>query len=379
MTTSLATMIRLRGIQNQTRKLFENMDDIHYRLQFHHDLSPMGWHLAHGLFIENYWLHEVIQGDNQFTHDKSLYLPQNCPKPERGPRLPPLKDLIQEIHQQQDDNDLLLLEKTPPLSDHPLFKDEYIENFIIQHYAQHYETIHMVLNQVAIKQDKGHYFPETKLKPQPLIKNISQVKQGDYLVGGEKPFSYDNELPAFNTHLNDFFIAHTPVTNGEYLQFIESNGYLEQEYWSKQGWNWRTENNILFPEHWKQNSSQEWYGINEQGAHDLNGKEFVCGLSHYEASAFAKWAGARLPHEHEWETAARLELLKNNTEVWEWCNNTFHPYDGFTTFPYDEYSKPWFDDSHYVLKGASQYTRPEIKRASFRNFSCLTRGISLPA
>ena len=92
------------------------------------------------------------------------------------------------------------------------------------------------------------------------------------------------------------------------------------------------------------------------------------GISFHEAQAFSHWARARLPHEHEWEAAVKSEQLHNTGQVWEWCANTFHPYQGFSAFPYDEYSKPWFDDNHYVLRGASRHTRPEIRRASFRNF-----------
>lgn len=368
MSTSLATMIRLRAIQNKTRQLFEGMSDIHYRLQYHHDLSPAGWHLGHGMFIENYWLHEVICGDNQYTKDTSLYIPEKCPKPERGPRLPPLKQLLQEIQQQQDDNDILLMEKTPPLSNHALFKNEYIENFIIQHYAQHYETIYMVLTQIAIKADKGNHIPTKTLTSSNINRDMTHIKQGEYLVGGEEFLSYDNELPKHQLTLDDFYISNAPVTNAEYLGFIEDNGYSRKELWCEEGWKWREQNNIQQPEHWKQNSQQQWYAIKHQGACDLVSDQPIYGISHYEAQAFSNWANARLPHEHEWETATRLGQLKNNSNVWEWCSNTFYPYDNFKAFPYDEYSKPWFDSKHFVLKGASPHTRNEIKRASFRNF-----------
>lgn len=369
MSTSLATMIRLRAIQNKTRKLFEGMSDINYRLQFHHDLSPAGWHLGHGLFIENYWLHEIIGNDKQYTeHEASLFIPENCPKPSRGPKLPPLNELLLKAQEQQDRNDLLLMEMIPPFSEHALFKDEYIENFIIQHYAQHYETLHMVLSQIAIKQDKGNYKPQSILSAMPLSRNMSHIKHGDYTVGGEKPYSYDNELPAHHIHLDNYYIASTPVTNCEFLSFIEDQGYNREELWSKEGWQWLEESNITQPEHWKQNKQQHWYAINHLGPFDLLDHEFVSGLNHYEASAFANWAQARLPHEHEWETAARLEQIKHTTDVWEWCNNTFEAYEGYQAFPYNEYSSPWFDQNHYVLKGASHITRPEIKRASFRNF-----------
>ena len=369
MSTSLPTMIRLRAIQNITRKLFDNMSDINYRLQFHHDLSPAGWHLGHVLFIENYWLHEVIGNDNQFTKDDAkLFIPENCPKTSRGPKLPPLNELLMKAGNQQDSNDLLLMEMTPPYSDHPLFKDEYIENFIIQHYAQHFETIHMILSQIQIKQDRGQYIPQNELTAQSLSRNMSHIPEGEYLVGGEKPLAYDNELPVHTVHLKNVYIANTPVSNSEYLAFMQDSGYARNELWSEDGWKWCKDNNIKQPEHWKQNKQQQWYGINYQGAHDLPGNEFVSGISHYEASAFATWAQARLPHEHEWETAVREELITHTADVWEWCNNTLYPYEGYQPFPYNEYSSPWFDDKHFVLKGASHITRPEIKRASFRNF-----------
>jgi len=365
-------MIRLRAIQNKTRKLFEGMSDIHYRLQFHHDLSPAGWYLGHGIFIENYWLHEVIQSDNQFTADKSLFFARNCPLFERGPRLPVLQPLVEEISAQQDSNDLLLMEKSPPLSEHPLFKDEYIENFIIQHYAQHYESIYMVLNQIALKKhnrDKVNhpYKPESTLKPLALIKNISHINSGDYYIGGEWPFSLDKELPSHEIQLDDFFIANTPITNAQYLLFIEDNGYKNKNFWTDAAWQWRESNKILHPEYWSQNKHKQWYGINHMGPYELNSNDPVYGISHHEASAFAKWAGARLPHEHEWETAARLELIKCTTSVWEWCSNPLYPYKGFKFFPYEDQLPPGFDNKHYVLKGASPHTRPEIKRASFRN------------
>ena len=368
MSTSLATMIRLRAVQNKTRQLFTDMNDLAYRLQFHPDLSSMGWHLGHGIFIENYWLHEVIANNKAFTADDSLFIPENCPRPERGPRLPPLQQLLAQAQEQQDSNALLLIEKIPPLSQHPLFKDEYIENFLIQHYAQHYETLHMALTQMCIKQDKGDYQPEQPLTSQALCKSVASIEQGLYPVGGEWPFSYDNELPAHETELQAFHIAHKPVTNAEFCWFMEQDGYNTESLWSKEGWQWKTEHNIQHPDHWKQNPQQQWYGIKHDGAYTLEPDTPVHGISHYEACAFARMANARLPHEHEWETAVRLGIIQNTASTWEWCHNTFYAYEGFKAFPYHEYSTPWFNEPHYVLRGASAYTRPEIKRAAFRNF-----------
>lgn len=385
MSTSLSTLIRLRAIQNLTRQLFNNLNDIQYRLQFHPGLSPAGWYLGRGIFIENYWLHEVIQNDNQFTANKPLFTADHCPPAQRGPRLPALKTTLENMSAQQDENDLLLMYKTPPLSEHPLFKDEFIENYIIQQYALQYESIYSVLNQIALKkhhaQKKRHpYKPQIPLTSQALIKDITHIKAATYGVGGEWPLSSDNELPAHEIQLNDFFIANTPVTNGQYLLFIEDGGYQNKTLWSDEGWQWRTKNNIQQPEHWHQNPQQQWYASHHPGKNnlevaDLHINDAVYGISFHEASAFADWAGARLPHEHEWETAARLEAIKQTTQVWEWCHNIFRPYQGFKAFPDDPHQTVNFDhrhankydDKHYVLKGASQHTRPELKRASFRN------------
>lgn len=372
MATSLSTLIRLRAIQNKTRQLFENLNDIQYRLQYHPDLSPAGWYLGNGLFIENFWLHECMQNNTQFTQNKSLYAAALCPKAEQGPRLPPLQSLLQNMPSQQDDNDLFLMEVIPPLSDHPLFKNEYIENFIIQNYAHNFEAIHMVLAQAALKlQQKKHqpqpYPVKSVLQPQALIKNISHIDAGDYEVGGEWPLSLDNELPAHKIHVPAFSIANTPVSNGQFLRFIEDGGYHNKKLWNDAGWQWREDRQIQRPQYWCQNPQQHWYGVNHQGPHDLNINDAVNGLSHYEAIAFANWAHARLPHEHEWETAAKLEKIKCTTDVWEWCSNTFSPYAGFKPFPFDLPTKNEFSEQHYILKGASQYTRPELKRAAFRN------------
>jgi len=367
--TSLTTMIRLRAVQNKSRELFENMNDVDYRLQFHKDLSALGWHLGHGFFTENYWLHEIIQGNSSLTLPSAdLFISANCPKAERGPKLPKLKNLLADMIEQQDINDLLLLEMTPPLSDHPLFKDEYIQNFIIQHYARHYEAMKIIFNQIGIKKDRGKYQPEKTLTSCALSKESVSIKTGEYAIGGELPYSCDNELPQHNTHLQSFKIATHPVSNAAYLTFIEADGYQSAEYWSKDGWQWQQQNNARCPEHWATNDNGEWYGIKQQGAFDLTASDAVYGINFYEARAFCKWAQARLPHEHEWEASVRSEKLHNTGKVWEWCNNPLFAYKGFKPFPYDEYSMPCFDNEYYVLRGASHYTRPEMRRASFRYF-----------
>jgi gamma-glutamyl hercynylcysteine S-oxide synthase len=369
MSTSLSTMIRLRAIQNKTRELFEGMNDTTYRLQFHKDLSPMGWYLGHCMFIENYWLHEIIQKNSDLTRkNQHLYSPDCCPKSERGAKLSSLKPLLQEIKEQQDINDLMLIEMIPPLSDHTLFEDEYIENFIIQNYAHRYEEMQMVLNQIAIKKDRGQYQPNELLTAKNTSSKVETLLQGEHDIGCEENLACDNEKPSFKLPLKAFNIATHPVTNAEYLSFIESGGYSNNEHWCKNGQLWLTKNNIQHPEHWSQNNNNEWYGVKHQGPFDLEAGAPLYGINYFEARAFANWAGARLPHEHEWEAGVKSGQLHNTGLAWEWCSNRFFPYEDFKPSPYDGYSKPFFDNRHYVLRGGSRHTRPEIRRASFRNF-----------
>ncbi len=372
MSTSLPTLIRLRAIQNKTRRLFEKMNDIQYRLQYHPDLNPAGWYLNHGFFMENYWLHTIIQDKPIAPADHALYIDDKGTSAERGPKLPKLQGLIDNILNQQDSNDLLLMDKVPPLSNHPLFINEYIENVIIQQYAHNYEAIFMVLYQIALKQHKRHkiehpYIPENTLTPQALVKNIIQVSSGSYSVGESSLLAHSIEKPSHEVSLNDFFITNTPVTNAQFLHFINSNGYTTKNNWSQEGWKWREQNAIYHPEFWFQCPQNNWYGIDHNGPHDLHNNDFVNGLSQYEADAFARWAGGRLPHEHEWETAARLKLIKHTTHVWEWCSNKLKPYEDFKSLPHENNPDFYNENSHYVVKGASQFTRKDLWRASLRN------------
>lgn len=368
MSTSLTTLIRLRAIQNKILRLFDDMDDHTYRHQYHTDLSPLGWHLGHCVYTENYWLHEVVQKDNRLTRkQEKLYVPENCPKPERGGKLPAKEDLLSQAHEHQDNNDLLLLEMEPPLSKHRLFDDEYLQNFLIQHYAQHYETMQMILQQKYLQETQA-YQCQTPLISRTPSMSYETVAAGVYEMGEESALAYDNELPPHPVGLASFNIASRPVSNGEYLAFIEADGYTNQTLWSEAGWQWQQSQQVQHPEHWKRDTRGDWYMIRDGQAMDIPEEQPVYGISYYEACAYARWARARLPHEFEWEAAVRNQQCPNTGKVWEWCDNTFFPYPGFRAFPYDGYSRPWFDENHYVLRGGSAYTRPEIRRASFRNF-----------
>lgn len=367
--TSLPTLARLRKVQQRLLRTTKALSETDLRTQFHPDLSAIGWHLGHCNFIENYWIHETTQNNKIFTQGHHwFYFPERNEKRLRGKRLPKLKKLFEQTEREFEHNLLLLAGTTGDLLDHPLFENEYLERFLVQHHCQHMETISMALTQRAIARHRHHFFPQRKLIAHIPEPEYAEIPEGMYLIGGDDINAYDNELPQHRELVKPFCIARLPVSNADYLSFIEHDGYNNKSLWGDEGWQWKKANGITQPNHWRKDARGWWYGLCENGPYELLAQDPVHGISHHEAAAFANWVGARLPHELEWEVATRSAAIADTGKVWEWCANEFYPYKGFKAFPYDEYSKPWFDGKHAVLRGASWYTSSDIRRPSFRNF-----------
>ena len=358
---------RLRVLQQKFLSTFSRVSEHAYRKQLHPDLSPIGWHLGHCIFTEDYWIKEkLLDHDNINDQFGKFYNPDLSPKHERGEALPPKDELITWAKQRQTNNRTLIESLPHQTKRDSLLKNNFITHFLIQHYAQHYETMMIGLRR-HIAHDSVTFKEMEKLKPTVVAKDTKLIPAGRYNVGAiPEQCAYDNEYPAHSVQLPSYRIATRPVNNGEYLQFILDGGYTQRQYWSEAGWQWCNQGQ-LHPEHWRYKTGI-WYSPNHYGAIPLDTQATVYGVCYFEAQAFAKWADARLPHEHEWEIAHRLGRLSNVYQVWEWCDNAFFPYKGFNPFPYSGYSVPYFDDQHYTLKGGSQYTQAAVKRSSFRNY-----------
>lgn len=372
-----STMLdELEDLQTKIRATGAQLDDHDYRAQYHTDLSPLGWHVGHCAFIETYWLREVILENAETTGDlHHLYFPENMPKPERGPALPAHSDHLDWCETLNQENRSLLSSPPGRLSDHKLSKNDYLGKFILQHHAQHLETMYMVLQQRALKYGAPEYSVRDVLQAAINTIQTTTLPAGNYRIGSEHaPEAFDNEVPPHTASLAEVELALHPVNNAAWLAFIEADGYNNPAWWSENGWLWRTESGKHCPEHWQQDNNGHWFGLDHNGPDDLRADDPVYGINYYEANAFVTWlnaehtAGTRLLHEYEWEAAANQSLLNNTGMVWEWCANQFHPYEGFTPFPYDNYSKPWFDNKHYVLRGGSRQSCDVVKRSSFRNF-----------
>ena len=340
-----------------------------YRRQYHPDLSPLGWHLGHCVFTEIYWLREVLLGEPaQSDLLSSFYIPELSPKTSRGFKLPPRDELCQWAKKNQQKNLALFNVILKDGLDHELMRENFLINFLEQHYAQHQETMHYILTQRALQTSNG-FMADEPLLPDTSKLDIVGIEGGCRRIGAGKTNSpYDNEHPGFELEYDGFFIARRPVNNGQYLTFMDSGGYRDDTFWSVEGRRWRSENSIDHPDHWHKDAAGNWYGHGAGGPERLTAHEPACGVSHYEAEAYAHWAGARLAHEHEWEIACQDEKLEQTGAVWEWSSNTFYPYEGFKAFPYLGYSVPYFDERHFTLKGGSRYTHEIIKRPTFRNY-----------
>ena len=358
-----------QAAQTRVRQLIEGLSNEDYREQPHPELSALGWHLAHCLYIENYWLREFLSADDSLTRNlDQLYLPEKSYKPQRGYNIPAKEQLVKQAKEYQRDNLRLISKLKADVTKQSFLTDNYLAHFILQHYDQHFETMQMALQQQALKKSFSDFQVVNQLNACITEKNTLFIEDNKCLIGSDQSIHYDNEKPAHIKQLNAFFIEKYPVSNQHYLAFMQDGGYSNQSYWNEQGWQWLQQHNIRAPDHWRQDKEGKWFGVNIKGAEELQPETALYGINYYEACAFANWAGARLPHEHEWECAKNKQLISHAGQVWEWCHNRFYPYQGFKAFPYDGYSTPWFDTPHFLLKGGSLHTQNSIRRNSFRNF-----------
>ena len=360
---------RLSTLHAQLIKQFSSYSEKDLRTQYHSDLSQLGWHLNHIAFIEQYWLREVVLGDDSRTKDfHQDYFPELIDKTERG-HLSGITDFGQ-LKTDFSDTEVLWAELTSDRYDHPLLKNNYIGWFLLQHGQQHLETMKMVLHERAQNTVPGASFTAGRLGTLDPVLPELLISAGDYEMGSNNILACDNEQAVHVETLPAFLIAASPVSNAEYMGFMHAGGYHLQGFWTDEGWLWKTKSRANAPRSWRQDDGEHWYRISLNGPEDIEANEAVSAINWYEADAFARYAACRLPHEFEWEAAMKTDssLLATTGQAWEWCNNTFFPYAGFQAFPYERYSTPWFDKHHYTLKGSSPYTGECVRSPSFRNF-----------
>jgi gamma-glutamyl hercynylcysteine S-oxide synthase len=370
-------------------------------------MSPLVWDLAHIAAYEDLWLVHRF-GERPLLRDDlaAMYDAFETPRAVRGdlPLLGPgqAREYLCEIRA-----------RTLEVIDARGVDDGMLHEMVLRHEHQHDETMLQTL-QLACLSDY-ELEGRVRLPRSPATANTGlemvEIPAGPCTIGARADgFAYDNERPRHLADVRRFEIGRTPITNATYLTFVEGGGYERREWWSDEGWAWKEQYDITRPGSWTVDHAAEWrLGKLEP----LHPDRPVVHVSWFEADAFARAHGARLPTEVEWEKAATWDQeeqaarpypwgrrrpvpgLHGNFDqrgggtapagaypagssphgclgmigdVWEWTSSRFDGYAGFVAHPYREYSEVFFGDSYRVLRGASWATRARVATPTFRNW-----------
>jgi gamma-glutamyl hercynylcysteine S-oxide synthase len=331
-------------------------------------MSPLVWDLGHIAAFEDLWISRDTGLPMLRPDLVPVYDADETPRADRG-ELPYLRRVeALEFMAAVRERTVSELERVSP----------FIRDLLAQHEQQHNETMLQTL-QLA---ERGVYAPPRRSgSGAPARSGTLQVDAQEAAIGHEGDgFAYDNEQPRHTVELDAFEIELAPVTNGRYREFVEDGGYRTRSLWSAAGWERRGSEGWERPLYWTEDGRERRFDRLEPIDPDLP----VMHVSFHEAEAFARWAGARLPTEAEWEHAAvlaggepgNLDQLDFGPgpagpfigDCWEWTATEFGGYPGFRAFPYREYSEVFFDSGYMVLRGGSWATRPAVARPTFRNW-----------
>ncbi len=375
--TSPEILGRLASLHELTAQLIEAAPAADAARQYHPELGSLAWYFARSVYLETYWLREVILGDDRLTRRVAhLFTPGSMTLAEQCAALPPRDHLLNWAAEIRDQH-LMTLANPGSLPPHPLLDNERLQRFVLQEHGRSYECMLAVLQERILHQRHApEYRAGTGLTAAQPSPECALVEQGHYRIGARhEPYAYDNELPPQVISLSAFRIATRPASNTEWLAFIEQGGYAQPSLWSEQGWRWRSACDRDAPRHWRRDAAGHWYGMGISGPADLLPADPVTGISRHEAQAYACWAaglggaleGAALQHEYQWETAVRIQAVREFGRAWEWCANCFAPYSNYAPPPKPAPATADFDGRHFSLRGGCLHTQRELRRASFRH------------
>jgi iron(II)-dependent oxidoreductase len=373
------------------------------------------WDLAHIAHYEELWLLRALRaGEATDARFDDIYDAFKHPRAER-----PDLDLLDVEDARAfcvSVRDRALAADVPPTGDRQvaaLLADDFVYGLVVRHEHQHVETMLATMQLMGEPVAAAGSGPGTPTAGVGATGTSVLVPGGPFVMGtDDDPWAYDNERPAHVVEVDPFRIDRTPTTNREYEQFVAAGGYDDPRWWSPDGWKWRQEAGLTAPQFWTWTDGA-WSRVRFGVWEPVPPAEPVQHVCWFEADAYARWAGKRLPTEAEWEKAASwavgdgeatkrrvpwagpgtgaglwhagrrfgpdevgahpdeatgagvLDLLGG---VWEWTASDFAAHPGFVSFPYPEYSEVFFGDGYKVLRGGSWATHPDAVSTTFRNW-----------
>ncbi len=371
-----------------TLNLFAGVDPAMLCRQAHPDFSPIGWHLGHIGYTESLWILQRTAGQSPLSPQyHRLFAADGLPKGDRV-YLPDFSSLCDYLHTIR--HHTLAYLQTAPVD-----QQQRLWRWLLQHESQHAETITLILQLLRpVPSALPTHPPTSRPTPSPISMPACSFQMGDDSID-----AMDNEQPPQWVQLAAYVIDPYPVTCGQYREFMAAGGYGDLRWWSVEGWQWLQQHPVTQPLYWAEHPAWDDHP--------------VCGVSYYEAEAYATFVGKRLPTEAEWENAARSNLTQPVAgsypwgdaapdtadycnyggeigwttpvtaypagrsacgcwdmlgNVWEWTGSWFEGYPGFVAYPYPGYSQAYFDGEHRVLRGGSWATRSWALRSPFRNW-----------
>lgn len=382
-----------RGLRQASEALCAPLSAEDCALQSMPDASPAKWHLAHtSWFFEQFILRPHCPGYREF-HPQFNYLfnsyyqgaGERHPRPRRGLLSRPSLD---EVLAYRHHVDTALLEWLPAAHG----TDGAIAALLLlglNHEQQHQELLLMDIKHLLAQNPLAPAYappPQSADSTETAPLGWQRFEGGIQQFGADgSQFCYDNETPQHRALLEPFELATRLVSNGEWRDFIDDGGYQRPQLWLSDGWDWLQAEGVSAPLYWRADGD-DWREFSLHGELSLAPARAVSHISYYEADAYARWAGARLPTEYEWELAARESSSDHRQQLepacangggmaqlfgalWQWTRSPYQPYPGFQPLAgvVGEYNGK-FMANQMVLRGSACITPAGHSRASYRNF-----------
>ena len=340
------------------------------------DASPIKWHLAHTTWFFETFILERFEV-NFTAHHPAFRMLFNSyyngvgakhTRAQRGLLTRPALDQVLAYRQDVDARVTALLNSPAHVLD-ATFSE--LIGLGLQHEQQHQELMLTDLQHLLSMNPLAPVYAPDAVRPTfaGAAPSWQSVAGGVVEIGHVgKGFCFDNELPRHRTFLENYELATELVSNADYLRFVEAGGYTDPSWWLSEGWDWIKSHSLSHPLYWQYDAV--WMAFTLRGMQPLDLQRAVTHLSYFEADAYARWAGARLPTEAEWEHAAGSAVLADLFGVcWQWTSSSYAPYPGYQPVAgaLGEYNGK-FMVNQYVLRGSSCFTPDEHARVSYRNF-----------